>query len=93
MTHTTTLLTRLRAAIPAIPDEYHRTSIRLAIAEIEHMERVGAVRGRMFGDDPTVSRLTPEQIQALIRMRDAISEFAERCPIAGTLPPTEGTQP
>jgi hypothetical protein len=52
MTHTATLLSRLRAAIPATPDEYHRTSIRLAIAEIEHLERVGAVRGRMYPAPP-----------------------------------------
>jgi hypothetical protein len=48
MSHTTILLCRLRAAIPDIPDEYHRTSVRLAIAEIEHQERVEAVRGRMY---------------------------------------------
>jgi hypothetical protein len=48
MTHTTMLLCRLRAAIPDIPSEYHRTTIRLAIAEIEHQERVEAVRVTMY---------------------------------------------
>ena len=52
MTHTTIPLSRLRAAILAIPDEYHRTSVRLAIAEIEHQERVEAVRGRVFPEQP-----------------------------------------
>ena len=49
MTHISAQLFRLRAAIPSQSDEYHRTTIRLAIAEIEHHDRVETVRSVMYG--------------------------------------------
>jgi hypothetical protein len=57
MGHIQDLVARLKEALNCVDGEYHRTSIRLAITEIEHLATRTAVQGAISGYYETLIKL------------------------------------